>query len=244
MRHDSEPPEITVGLYERCWHFAEYCRGIPFFFEPFNLTERHDKNMRRIIVGMAGFMHKGARAGMAPTRRMIEKHGWESECPVGKNESAESLPTRWVGLTGDGACPECMAKPSLTPVYSDDYHEAAREIMNDIWRGVWFSEEYRKRQIQAIVTTDLINHEAGVATESAYQTYGAALGTALDCVAIPMDVYNAHIKAEPIPGDIEDLRLIIKRHRPDLPDVTDVMQEKDWCPSCQANVIELDEDII
>ena len=220
MKHDGSGREMIIGLHRMSWEHSAYIKGLRELLAQtdFNDLDFRSRNIIRILAGTLNFIHKETLGVKAMTGEMIAEKGWRAERP----------------LEGEGICKECQAKPSIVPKYEiRDYQSFVTLFLQNLWAGFVFDETYRQHQLRAL--QKIGRDDDAYAAEGFYQACGRLVNLGLLCTGKPIQAYCSFWRHR----DIEKKALnaaLIRNY--DLPDISDVGHEKDWCAVCAASVVE------
>ena len=244
MKHNQSPEAIIVGLYEVGWRNEEYCLGLSSVFESVNidqqkLTDRGRQTIRA-TKSLAKFTRKGTRDRMELMRAAIVEYRWNTSVPLDQNHHADPAVTTLVGLTGDGACADCLKKPTIAPRFGKTLKTLVPQVVNSVWHNYLLHEAYREQQLSVLRKAAFFDTREGLRAESILKSCGGALQEGLLCVCKPVDNYLIVTGKGGVGQDKIIAEAMLNRG---VPEITDVQHDREWCPTCESQVVKLNHDL-
>ena len=223
-RHDQSPEAMACGLYEVSWDFSACLLGHMEWTGGQEETNVIDSFRRLLKV-----TNKGCRAGRYILREVIQENGWKTIHPLDSGAVSTPIQSRFVGLSGDGACPKCKDKKPKKLKYRD-----VRAALLGMWESYVWGQRYRRYQCDVLETTNFFNDDdSAYAIHTAYERYQASLMEAMECMCGVLGQYKALVK-EPCEGAAL-YRLAAKARS--MPEVTDLTYDRNWCKNCKAKLV-------
>ena len=260
-RHDRNARAMAIGLHTELWDHWSHCigavdlmTGLQFDWDELDATSSappgrgfgRSQNQMKLLGGMYGFTSKNIRGVMDYTREIIRNNNWRRHLPdrveLRKGSTPSPNLSKWVGLTGDGICAECENKPARYPAeyIGADFDSLMRMMIRDAWIDYTVSDAYQKRQVRELTATSFFTQDPnGIEVMTAYAVAGSGIRTAFECLARAMDAHAHHRMGKRT--DARQVAELLGRHR-DLPDITEIGLDRDWCPTCTGNLVTISED--
>ncbi len=243
MRHDESTEEMTLGLYAMSWTYGSMCNGhLEWIHRENAKASEKEQNHWRGLTGIFRLTHKGTRNTMHLLRDVIENRGFKTLYPMDSAVRAPSILSKWVGLSGDGICPDCMKKPPKEAKYRGKFVKKFSDAVTMMWQGYVVSLAYNHHQRSALYASEFFQRDEDAYTvEVAYQTYHSQLQQGMECHANTINSFaEKNLGKDRLNRDVYRLAARFR----DIPPVTDLGFERDWCPACKKRVVDVPDKIL
>ena len=230
---------MARGLYRSVWENVSYCQGLSRLSNhKFEKVGNDEGNFWRELGGYMRIGRKMSRIQFQRIAAGMHRLGMGDMPGRDPTIQAKTHLCYWHGFKNDGACADCLKKTPITrrEWARNSIFQYGSEFMAGIWHMIVITNAYGRFYNQVLDNNDLFNgNEGGFFIERQFSDAMASTKTGMECFQTAAQAYDAWISNNTQNAD--EWRETLCRRVTGLPQMTDMALEREWCATCQSNLV-------
>ena len=238
MRHDTTPVEMALGFGRVLWENQCFWAGVVRLCRVRKDKDGADTGL--LYTELDNFGRFAVRYNRTTGQRLADlakAKGWGDLPQLERDLKAPPARARWRGFTGDGACKPCLTAPWKK--WGGLNRKPSKPLMDHLWHDMVISHAYGlfyQSQIDSLAPFD--NEDGDLLSRHMADAFGA-VRFGLDCFGDPAELYDKKLCRGD--RDASNWRDLLAKRRRGLPPITDMALDRDWCPTCRSNMVEIND---